>query len=706
MLRAFSILPLLSTLLLTPAFGGNVLRTVAELREAVYDTVPRDERFELEATVTHGTDELGGDFAITDGKDAISVSDAVNWPTTLLSAGERLHLAGTISVNALGYNTASATQVVRLASGPVPRPMEMNIADLKDPACSDRLVRFSGTVFDVFRDETDIRFIFLIVTDDAGESVYVPVYAADVPFETFARNIDARIAVTALTIRDRKGSTKRKMESNVSHVTRADLEVLTPPPADPFDVPLLAGSIRDVTSPRPGQSRRRRVCGEVVAVWHGNRLLIRRDDDEFSKVMLLDGDSLPKAGEIVEAVGVPDTDLYHLNLSRARWRTATGGQANGETPQTVSARDLLTDGAGHRQIGTKLHGHVVRLRGRVIEPSDESIEHGILTLESDGFHIQVDASATPVALNEVETGAEIEVTGTCVVEIENWRPQVPFPSVVDCVIVVRSPTDVIVLARPPWWTVGRLLAVIGSLLVLLAGFGVWNRTLNRLVERRGRELLREQIGRAKAALKAEERTRLAVELHDSLAQSLTGAAMEVETAAALRDAEPGEMVRHLDLAGKTLKSCRDDLRNSLWDLRSRALEEPTIEAAIRRTMSPHLNLARLAIRFNVPRNRLSDSLMHMLLRVVRELTLNAIRHGKATTVQIAGNLDGDLLLFSVSDNGCGFDPDDCPGILQGHFGLEGVRERLDQAGGELTINSAIGRGTKIRATIPLHSQEF
>ena len=95
---------------------------------------------------------------------------------------------------------------------------------------------------------------------------------------------------------------------------------------------------------------------------------------------------------------------------------------------------------------------------------------------------------------------------------------------------MRTPSDVSVLSRPPWWTTGRLLAVIGSLLVALTAILAWNVVLNRTAERRGHQLMREQIGRAKANLKAEERTRLAVELHDSLAQSLTGASMEIETA--------------------------------------------------------------------------------------------------------------------------------------------------------------------------------
>jgi signal transduction histidine kinase len=103
----------------------------------------------------------------------------------------------------------------------------------------------------------------------------------------------------------------------------------------------------------------------------------------------------------------------------------------------------------------------------------------------------------------------------------------------------------------------------------------------------------------------------------------------------------------------------------------------------------------LAIRFNVPRKALSDDIAHVLMRIVRELVQNAVRHGGASQVKIAGSLDGDSLRFSVSDNGCGFDPATRPGVMQGHFGLQGIHERVNQLNGDLSIESAPGKGAKV-----------
>ena len=80
---------------------------------------------------------------------------------------------------------------------------------------------------------------------------------------------------------------------------------------------------------------------------------------------------------------------------------------------------------------------------------------------------------------------------------------------------------------------------------------------------------------------------------------------------------------------------------------------------------------------------------------MRELVANAIRHGRARKVAVAGCMDDGKVVFSVSDDGCGFNPEECPGVAQGHFGLQGIRERLRRCNGEMRIESAPGKGTKV-----------
>ena len=121
--------------------------------------------------------------------------------------------------------------------------------------------------------------------------------------------------------------------------------------------------------------------------------------------------------------------------------------------------------------------------------------------------------------------------------------------------------------------------------------------------------------------------------------------------------------------------------------------------AVMRTLAPHRENADIQVRFNVPRERLSESVVHTVLRIIRELVVNAIRHGGAKSVKVAGEYHDGTISFSVRDDGCGFDPAAAPGVSQGHFGLQGIRERLDKFNGSLDIDSRPGCGTRMSVTL-------
>lgn len=139
----------------------------------------------------------------------------------------------------------------------------------------------------------------------------------------------------------------------------------------------------------------------------------------------------------------------------------------------------------------------------------------------------------------------------------------------------------------------------------------------------------------------------------------------------------------------------------MWDLRNQTLDDVSMDEAIRRTLAPHLAGASLAVRFDVARELFSDNTALSILRIIRELTLNAVRHGKATAVKVAGCIEGNKLMFSVKDNGQGFDPSNVPGVEAGHFGIQGISERVESLGGALTIDSRRDTGTRVGISITL-----
>jgi signal transduction histidine kinase len=315
--------------------------------------------------------------------------------------------------------------------------------------------------------------------------------------------------------------------------------------------------------------------------------------------------------------------------------------------------------------------------------------------------MEIDAGSANSFPAELCSGCQVSVCGIFVVETDTWKSNHLLPQIKRAKIVMQRPGDIEIVSFPPWWTPQRLLTAITVLCALLLAILCWNILLRRLSERRASELAQESLARAETDMKVLERTRLAVELHDSVAQSLSAIGMEIETAGRYRQGASAELQQHLDTAATTLKSCREELRNCLWDLRNYALEEPTMDLAVKKTLLPHIKGINLAVRFVFPREKLSDNTAHIILRIIRELVINAIRHGHADEIKIAGSFQDNTLLFSVRDNGCGFDVTSSPGVAQGHFGIQGIKERLRPFNGNLTIESNIGAGTKTTVTIPL-----
>ena len=408
---------------------------------------------------------------------------------------------------------------------------------------------------------------------------------------------------------------------------------------------------------------------------------------------------------MVEVAGCPETDLYRINLRDAVWRRSDLPRLPDEVPSDIPVADILADDKGHFKINPTFHGRTIRIRGTVVDRPESDRSPGLFTLKCDGYSVPVDISANRGVLDGLSVGCTAEVTGTCVVETDNWRPYSTFPHATGITVVVRTPPDVRILSRPPWWSPRKFLIVVISLLLALVVFIVWTRFLNRLVTRRSRALLREQLALAEAELKIGERTRLAIELHDTLSQNLAAVACQVSATKSAVRVNAEETLDNLNTTERMLLSCRSELRRCLWDLRSDAFDERNMTEVLRKALAPVLGKAGLQIRFNVSRARLDDSTLHAVICIVRELAANAVTHGRATKVNVAGSLEGETLSFSVAENGTGFDVARCQGPSEGHFGLAGIRERVARLGGTFTLETRPGDGSYSKVTFRLPAKD-
>ena len=699
----------ISALLLCPAWfaeANGLTSPIADLKtlsETLDKPGSEGQSFRIsEAIVSSPPSRLSDKFAVSDGTGSLSVTDGMFYPEPTLHAGDQLRMSGVIvKQNNSLYNYAKATNIVILAHGPAPAVLAASAAEINAGKVLDRIVCMEGRVVDVLRDEIDPRFVFFVLAD-GSDFIYAYLHAEDssAAHDRLYALMDAVVRVTGLCIRMSPQGYGRMLDIILSLESTEAITTVAPPPADPFSAPLFNGRIHEIQHIPDNETFRRKVRGTIVAVWGKNTALVRTEDNVLSKIEFAPG-ALPTCGDFIEAVGAPETDLYTFNLSRALWRPTDGKAAPAPQAESVPVRSLFIDKHGNAAINQSLLGHALRFQGRVRTLPSTGDER--MTVETDGYAISVDFSACPDALAGIEVGCTMDVTGVCVMETENWRPQLPFPQIKRFFLVIRTMDDVRILSHPSRLTPARLLLIIAALLAALAVFAVWNRILKRIVELRSRELSREQIVRERSEMQKEERTRLAVELHDTIAQNLTGASFEINAAERLVPTDADGSLKHLGRAARTLKSCRDELRNCIWDLRNRALDAPDMNTAIRRTLEPHIADSSLSVRFNVPRTIFSDNSAHALMRIIRELTLNAIRHGGAKSVKIAGSVESGVLNFSVRDDGSGFDPDKCPGLREGHFGLQGVRERIKKFNGTMTIESNAQTGTRIAMTMALPS---
>ena len=682
---------------------SGVMSNALELAEINRGTIPIPASSEFEITVQALTSPspFNHALAVQDKSGATTITLAPELRATRIRIGDSIRLSGIISADSSGNPKIVADKLEWLCSGTVPRPPAVTIPEVLSGRFDFKPVTIAGTVRDVFKDEIDVRFLFLVLRQNSSFIYATAALTAD-SWHRYESLVGAEVMISGLCDPYQQRN-RRHTGRTINLGSPDDIRVVKASNADRFDVPS-ADSLHGLTPAQIQLHERVRTHGKVVAVWHGDRFLIRTCDGAFTIVEVA-FERLPTLGQYVEAVGFPDTDLYHINLSRALWREVGPEKMPDPPLRVVNARTIMTNAEGRPEIDPRMHGQHISLTGSVFKMPNTH-DNDIIQMQSDGYTIPIDTSFCPEVRRELSVGCTISASGICVMNIDNFRPNAAFPRIQGFTLIVNTPNAIRLIARPPWWTPERLLTVIGILFGALIVIFAWNRMLQTRAERRGRELAAEQISRAEADFKVFERTRLAVELHDSLAQNLTGIALELKTAAALTREDAEQALTHLHIADKSLLSCRQELRNCMHDLRSDALEMDNMNDAIRLTLEPHANDTDIQIRFNVPRERFSDNTAHAILRIIRELVLNAIHHGHATTIRIAGIIENGRLLVSVKDDGCGFDPNNHPGVRQGHFGLQGIRERIMAFDGELMIESAADEGTKATIAIKLPREDL
>ncbi len=203
---------------------------------------------------------------------------------------------------------------------------------------------------------------------------------------------------------------------------------------------------------------------------------------------------------------------------------------------------------------------------------------------------------------------------------------------------------------------------------------------------------------------AEERNRLAREIHDTLAQGLSATALQLESADALLDAgSNAERVRSpLRRALSLTQSNLEEARRSVLDLRAAPLENRQLSEALKALVDRWEAETGIGARYSdVNGSRpLPPRVEAALYRICQEALANVARHAEAGRVSVRLVATPDQVQLSVEDNGRGFDPSCVPGD---RHGLVGMRERAQMLGGTLEVRSVLGEGTLVEASVPLET---
>lgn len=662
--------------------GGEELRTVGEIRALG----PAGMAGKLEARITGVVTSVRGEeypeFTIQDGTGGVVAH--LKGPV-----GERVKPGQVVEIEGVTDDTPPHPRVrvrnfVVKESAALPEPVKAGVDEMASGALDCMYVEFSGVVRRAKEEESIIPTRIVLDFGPEGRRLAVWVSHYD---ESLREKLVPDAAVTVRGVCNTWRSASFQPVSTFVVVSdpgtiRIDREAGEVAERSMND--LLTGEADDF------RSHREKVRGVVTLAWPDGQVVLQEGE---SAIRVRAGEATGlRPGDEVEATGFPTRREGRMVLEDAVFSET--GKRGEVLPLQVTGRGLEArmkreDLEARLVEMTAVFGGVVREGGaQVALLRDGDLE--FRTSLGKGESLPAD----------LEAGDKVEVTGVCGV---TWSEKARrFGRTADGFeLQLQDGGAIRMTGGKAWWTQGRLVALAGGIFAVLVGSLGWSMVLRKRVGKRSELLVKEIRARHDAELVAAERIRLAGDLHDTLSQSLSAAAMQLEVAA-LSDG-PGEAEEHLVLARRLIDRSREDLRRAVWDLDPAALSGMDLEEALKEVGSEMAGDAEISVTTEGDACALPEGLRMHLFRAGQEAMGNALKHGAPTKLEVKISIGEKEAVLEISDDGCGFDPEDAPGPDDGHFGLRSLRERFARLGGECVISSGPG-GTRVRAVVPLENQ--
>ncbi|HTI98083.1 MAG TPA: ATP-binding protein [Dongiaceae bacterium] len=579
-----------------------------------------------------------------------------------------------------------ASRVRFLGYAPLPEPIQPTRDQLMNGNMDAEYGELHGVVTAVSTNE------ITVLTPDGTVSV---LGASDRPLPALPRSVPDGAALVGSVVRIRGcfatsvDLQTRQVAPGKIYIYPAQLEVEDAMPADPFLLPTRTPANLMWFDARASALQRTKLAGQVVYALPGECFVLA----DRAGFRVLTRNAVPEVGDLIEAVGFPKLAGPSPVLQEAQIRIT--GHAPLPAPVVVPPDKLLDRDldANRVQITALLVIDTVHQGERVLE------------VQSGPQHFMARVANIPSG-SPLPVGSRLKLTGIYA-SAAGDREHVglnfaPFE------LLLNRTADIVVLERPSWWTIQRVVMMLVVLSGALSIMFIWVALLRRQVEQRTAQLKREieqrQLVEQHHAIEM-ERTRVARDLHDELGAGLTEVGL-LGSLASTPAVAPEAKGRYLEQLTQMARSLVTSLDEIVWAVNPHYDSLPSLVSYFSLHAESFLNLAgitcRLQVAENIPACPLDSKRRHEIFRAFKEALNNVVRHARATEVQIGFAVVAEQLVLSVIDNGCGFEF--VPG-LPGKDGLSSLDQRMQQLGGICEISSQPGQGTKVELRLPLNGIE-
>lgn len=575
-----------------------------------------------------------------------------------------------------------AEQIKSLGPGRMPEPARPSWNELANGSMDVQLVEFQGLVSGVHSNVLDL------LLPEGPLQVLMENH-----FEPELNQYQHAVVRVRGTLFAIWNTVTREVQFGSLRLRNASVNVDVPTPTDPFNAP--AKTARELLLFDAQATPFHPVKVHAQVLYADGQNLFAMDDGLGLRLLTPEAAEL-NPGDLVEAIGYPEISGPSPLLRQALVRKT--GSAPLPEPRLLQEKDWPTNG---------LDSTLVRIQARLVAMHSER-GSPVLELQSELrsnsriFVARVkSASRTDLPLR---LGSRLELCG---VYAATGRRQLSGTQAESFGLLVNSPADIVVLSQPSWWTLERLGAVVGFLLIVLMLAAAWITQLHRQVEQRTTQLQKEIRERERAehhrALET-ERARIARDLHDDLGSSLTEIGVLASTGQRGAAAPGGSPELFDSIAGKARGSIAA-LDVIVWAVDPEDNSLQSMADYLSGFAGEYLSHSNVTCRFKIPVSlpelMFEGRIRHDLFLALKETLNNVVRHAQATEVEFGLTLAMDTLEIVIADNGRGFD---ASAVTEGN-GLKNLRGRLAKLGGSCLIESEAGHGTTVRIKLPLRVLE-